>query len=84
MSDLDVTIKVGAYLSVTNAIGAALLALILGYGLPGFAKILLIINMNVFSLPILLTGEFVFPLWAWYVIILDWVGNLAVLIRHTD
>jgi hypothetical protein len=55
---------------------SSIVTIILGWDWILFAKILLLLTLNFFSIPLLFvfTG---FPLWFYYVLILDWIGSLT-------
>jgi hypothetical protein len=53
-----------------------LLLAIVGTGLWELPAILLAIKLNVFALPLALSGVLAFPLWIWYCIALMWASQL--------
>lgn len=75
-------VKIGVYLTLSTVTTAAPLSLMLGYGWVGFAKLWVILGMNVFGLPLILTDAFIFPLWVWYVIVVVWIGKAAIAIKY--
>ena len=59
---------------IDKVIVSVVLAFILGWSLPLFGKIFLLLLFNIFAIPLLFvfTG---FPLWLYYVIILEWIAD---------
>jgi hypothetical protein len=59
----------------SNLILSSIITIILGWNWVLFAKVLLLLTLNLFAFPLLFvfTG---FPLWFYYILILDWIGSL--------
>lgn len=66
---------------------AFVVTLVAREGLVFFSKLIIMFAFNVFSLPLVLTSEFSFPLWVWFIIGLYWFiywVNLREKGKHED
>jgi len=89
IADPDVPFRryalLGAYLTVQNVIMALALAFIIGLSPPLIAELYITMSMNLLAIPVVVLSDvFTFPLWVWYIIVLQWSGNLLVYKRYGE
>ena len=70
--------------TASTVLTAGLLTLVLGGDVVMFAKLAITIGFNVFMIPIvILTDQFQFQLWVWYIIVIMWIMQFGLAVANS-
>jgi len=79
------SIKYLLYTIFSHSFLSLLLTIILGGDIKVFAKIYLLLVMNILGFPLFFIDTFAtFPMWVYYVIVLEWIGEAILIIRRDE
>lgn len=74
--------KKSVYFTLSTVFLAFILSLAMGFNPTEFARLALILAMNLFGIPLLVfSKQFSFPIWTVYVIVLGWLGDLYTMYK---
>lgn len=82
MRDTTEHIKMGLYLSLSSILTAVAITVALNGSLQTFGLLWVLQSTTVLGAPLALTDPFTFPLWVWYVTVLNWMGQITVTLEY--